>query len=507
MPAGLAVDCDDTSPGRSPGAIETCATPGVDDDCDGTADEGLTVMCYADEDNDTYAPTGAMLEGICPNMARASVGFCPISYTNRAPVSAASRDCNDMAGVGFDVHPGAPELCDMVDNDCDGTTDDGATVMCYADADDDGYPAAGAASSTQCRATDRTDRGDCPRNFTFRNPAMVPDRDCGSTDPSIHPGATEICDMIDQDCDGSTTDVVMVTCYADSDNDTYAAMGTASSLRCPDPLRSAVGECPSGFTNRMPTMTIFDCAAMDPTRNPGVTEMCDAPMFVDANCNGGADEGSVRCYPDNDDDGWAPLGSSGTDTCIEPTRANEPHLGCPFRFTGRNPSTIATADCNDTAMADHVIVQCYTDVDRDTFRLTGSALMNSCYAAGAGFGGCPLGQTTRPDVDCCDSENDAYTGQSMYFTTARAGCGGYDYNCNGTTTQLYTAVSTGTCGGLREPSDCEDAVIGDGWFGAVPACGTGSSWRTDCRWVFDPDLFPDRGYCEDEETGRTQACR
>lgn len=82
--------------------------------------------------------------------------------------STSSVDCND---TNASIHPGATELDNGIDDDCDGTIDEGTTTTTDTDADDDGY------------TTDP--------------------QDCNDADPAIHPGATEDCDDgKDNDCDG-----------------------------------------------------------------------------------------------------------------------------------------------------------------------------------------------------------------------------------------------------------------------------------------------------------------
>ncbi len=98
-------------------------------------------------------------------------------------------DCDDDEPG---VHPGATEICNDLDDDCDGVTDgedaEGATTW-YADSDGDGY-ASPNVSVESC---------DPPAGYT----AGAEPWDCDDFDSSIHPGAEEIeGDQIDQDCDG-----------------------------------------------------------------------------------------------------------------------------------------------------------------------------------------------------------------------------------------------------------------------------------------------------------------
>ena len=104
------------------------------------------------------------------------------------PLQYASQpgDCDDTDAT---IHPEALEICDYLDNDCDGYVDNGAqTTTVYLDADEDGF---GDASS--------------PLVVCYIQEGYVyNDEDCDDDDPSAYPGAGEIpCDGVDNNCDGS----------------------------------------------------------------------------------------------------------------------------------------------------------------------------------------------------------------------------------------------------------------------------------------------------------------
>ena len=199
---GTSDDCDDSSasvhPDTTSSPIDEDCTTTADDDCSGSDNDenadGCTTFFY-DGDNDGY---GKLTDTSCLCVAEGD-------YTETG-VTASNDDCNDAKST---VNPGiTAEDCDTSDDDdCDGDTNELGGTDCeawYADADSDGYGAGSGACYCSATTTYTSSRDD----------------DCDDADSTVHPGATETCDLDDEDCDGST-DEGTTHYYTDVDGDGY----------------------------------------------------------------------------------------------------------------------------------------------------------------------------------------------------------------------------------------------------------------------------------------------
>ncbi|MBN8610414.1 MAG: hypothetical protein J0L92_07520 [Deltaproteobacteria bacterium] len=215
-------DCDETSAAVYPGAPEECNT--LDDDCDGRVDEGFAVERFvADCDVDGFgdAAHGTM---DCQPPGSKPPSVCEAGWWSRI-----DGDCDDLAP---DVHPKPiEEACDGLDDDCDGSVDhtrqdlDGDGFVAFAcdgtmDCRDDyagAYPGAPEACDgidTDCDGTVEDRDGD--GHLALTAPCVggpLPRDDCDDARFATRPGAIEVCNTIDDDCDGvvDPTDALCVS--------------------------------------------------------------------------------------------------------------------------------------------------------------------------------------------------------------------------------------------------------------------------------------------------------
>ncbi len=152
-------------------AIDAEECDGADNDGDGTVDESGAIDAstwYDDADEDGYG----------------DAAFPTVACTAPSLTVADATDCDDTRA---DVNPGADELCDSDDNDCDSVVDEDTVddPTWYADTDVDGYGDPDSATTS------------CVQPSGYEADGS----DCDDTDPAIFPGASETEDLLDQDCD------------------------------------------------------------------------------------------------------------------------------------------------------------------------------------------------------------------------------------------------------------------------------------------------------------------
>jgi hypothetical protein len=188
----------------------------------------------------------------------------------------ASRDCDDS---NANVNPGAPELCDGIDNDCDGDVDE-AGLPVFRDIDGDGV---GSASDVFFVCS-----------FAIPDGYALTAGDCDDNSATVAPGSPELCNELDDDCDGQVDELTGEFWYVDEDGDGYGTEETIRACFQPGSSASATGDCDDRR------------AAI----NPGAAgDACD-PVEIDADCDGVIDCGDVNSSTLDLADAL-PIGSSG----------------------------------------------------------------------------------------------------------------------------------------------------------------------------------------------------
>ena len=439
-------DCDDTVKTIFPGATEVCN--GADDNCNGEIDEGVTTLFYVDADKDGY---GA---------ASVSVASCsaPPGYV---------ADSSDCDGAKASVHPGAAEICNGVDDNCDGVTDpvnSGNCTTYYADADLDGAGSKDTPGSCLCAPAS-------PYTVTSQ-------MDCNDSIATIHPGATETCNGVDDNCNGSTDEGVTSTFYQDSDGDGYGSGVTANACTAPFGYVSISGDCADGASSI----------------HPNAAEVCNG---LDDNCNGAADEGvTLAFYLDFDGDKYGDVNHP-IQACTAPSGYVSDHTDCDDVHAYAHPGASETCNgvddnCNGTT-DEGVTTTYYQDNDKDGY---GSSVTSQACSLPTGY--------VAVSGDCNDASAAIHPGVAEI-------CNGVDDNCNGSVdegvknTYFQDAdndgygnpnVSQQACSApanfVSNNTDCLDsnASVNPGMTESCGAGGAGNGLDDNCNGTVDEGCTP-----------------
>jgi hypothetical protein len=432
----LSDDCDDGSAQRFPGNAEVCDA--IDNNCNFDTDEGVKRVFYRDADNDTFGtPLSSTLACVAPS------GYV-----------ASNTDCNDANGA---VRPNATEVCDSIDNNCNGTVDEGVKRTFYADADGDG------AGTTQPNF--RVEACVAPAGY------VTTSTDCNDARGDVRPGAAELCDDLDNNCNSSIDEGLATSnWYLDSDGDGYGGQGTTAVADCRLPA--------PGYVNNN-----SDCNDTNRAVNPLQAEVCEptGQAQVDNNCDGNTENAAnaTTWYRDADGDGYGAKAIS-LKRCTQPAGYVEQEQDCNDANASTNPGSNEVCEAGGpTAQVDN---DCdvdtndvdpnrpvenggapmwYGDADRDghagtTFKLrwctnptdfrdpvTNVLLVQGAYVA------------ADPD-DCNDSSSGVFQREMFYEDKDGDGCG------NPARGGLYCG-SPGGCGFsfVRNNKDPNDNVVGD----------------------------------------------
>lgn len=225
--------------------------------------------------SDSLLPDGRIVSTSADAVQFRYIGVLPSNIDNDEDGYTSDVDCDDTNPL---INPGATEVCDGIDNNCDGIIDEGFDLdgdgisSCGGDCNDnnaDIFPG----NTESCDGLDNNCDGQTDNvadldgdGFTICN------GECNDTDPTIYPGANEVCDGVDNNCNGSIDEGF------DLDGDSYT---------------TCAGDCNDG----------------DSTIYPGATEICEDG--IDQDCNGV----DLTCAPPDDiviDNGELNTSSTGT---------------------------------------------------------------------------------------------------------------------------------------------------------------------------------------------------
>ena len=294
---GKGDDCDDKATKINPNADEVC--DGLDNQCNGSVDEGC------DDDKDGFCDAA---------MVVVNTQACAKTVIK----SGKGDDCNDVKGPGDNVHPGSIELCNDIDENCSGVKDEGC------DDDKDGY---------------------CDKAFAVVGKPPVCPKGAGDCNDNpaqngaaVNPGASEICNLVDDDCDDKVDakDTIVVRPECEKQNGVCKGTLKPASL------------CVNGKWDQCTEATYKELKGDQ--YNPIAQEpICDG---LDNDCNGAIDS---SCDSDSDDwcakgktvIGKPPICPKGAGDCDDSKKSVQPGIAEVCNNVDDNCNDIKDEGCDD----------------------------------------------------------------------------------------------------------------------------------------------------------------
>jgi hypothetical protein len=377
-------DCDDTDATVNPDGVEVC--DGIDQNCDDVVDEGVTVDAYDDAD----------LDGFGDPLTQDAVCEVPADRVDNGD------DCND---TDPEIHPDATELCNLIDDDCNGLVDDAEDAQeYYVDADRDGY--GGDEIQWSCEDLDGL---------------VLVTGDCDDLDASSYPGAPEVCDDADNNCDGEIDEEGATggdTFWADTDSDGFGdPASTTESCDLPEGYADNDDDCDDTLTDV----------------NPDADELCDG--VNDDDCDGVVDEDDAvdasTWYVDADSDTFGNASYS-TESCTQPAGYADNGDDCDDGDANSNPDADevcggADEDCDGTTDESGAVDASTWYIDSDVDGYGDSATTTVSCDAPSGY--------ASVDGDCDDTDDTVNPGATEV-------CDGVDNDCDSDVDQGAVWVGT-----------------------------------------------------------------
>ncbi len=445
-------DCDDTNENINPDGSEVCDNDDVDQDCNGLADDDDPEV--ATDGQSDFRPD-ADGDGFGDPLTSASYCDGPSGWVTNGD------DCDETDAT---INPEAVEICDGLDNDCDGYADPADSADArewYADADGDSY------------GDSRASRSACERPEGF----VTTGGDCDDERPLVNPAGTESCNGHDDDCDGDTDedDASDATdWFEDDDGDGYGD----------DDTETTACEAPTGFV-----AVGGDCDDSRPAINPDAQEVCDS-SDTDEDCDGNADDddgssaasGKTTYYADADGDTYGNADDpeklcdsasgyvSNDDDCDDTDSSINPAGSEVCDSADDDEDCDGNSDDDDSSVAASGKSTYYRDSDGDSYGVSTSTTtacdLPTGYAtvstdcddtnAARNPGETEVCDASDTDEDCDSSADDSDSSTSMSTKTsyyADADADGYGDEAGTVTARCESPGS----GYAADNTDCDDA--------------------------------------------------